>query len=266
MNEPQEAPNFPAYEIGVVREPKAILAEAKIAAQALMTVVSQKPKPVIMNGEQYLEFEDWQTVGKFYGLTAKVNRTAFIDLGGVKGFEAVADVIRLSDGMVISSAEAMCLNDEEKWSTRTKYEYKDILDSDGKKIWVPNKGTKKGYYKSEKIKVGDVPVPLFQLRSMAQTRACGKALRNVLAWVVVLAGFKPSVAEEMVGDENANTENNLPEGKPEVEMPKEKNAENPILCHACDAVVSDPAVQAYSKKKYGHVFCRKCQGTQKETI
>jgi hypothetical protein len=38
---------------------------------------------------------------------------------------------------------------------------------------------------------------LWQLRSMAQTRACAKALRNVLAWIVVLAGYSPTPAEEM---------------------------------------------------------------------
>ena len=203
MNEPQEIINIPSYEIGVIREPKAILAEAKIAAQALMNVVKQKPKPVIMNGEQYLEFEDWQTVAKFYGLTAKVVRTTFIDLGGVKGFEATAEAIRLSDGMAVSSADAMCLNDEDKWSTRTKYDY----------------------VEGKRQKVGEVPVPLFQLRSMAQTRACAKALRNVLAWVVVLGGFKPQVAEEMTGDEfNDSQQKN---GKPEVQHPKEKTAHTP---------------------------------------
>src|SRR3990167_7742755 len=183
-----------------IREPAAVLAEAKTAAQALMTVVSQKTKPVIMNGEQYLEFEDWQTVAKFYGLTAKVVRTTFIDLGGVKGFEATAETIRLSDGMTISSADSMCLNDEDKWSTRAKYDF----------------------VNGKKQKVGEVPVPLFQLRSMAQTRACAKTLRNVLAWVVVLAGFKPTVAEEMTGDEEFN---GVPSSKPEVQMPQEKQSD-----------------------------------------
>src|SRR3990167_8087954 len=32
---------------------------------------------------------------------------------------------------------------------------------------------------------------------MAQTRASAKALRQILAWVVVLAGFKPTPAEEV---------------------------------------------------------------------
>jgi len=47
------------------------------------------------------------------------------------------------------------------------------------------------------VKVGDEVVPWFQLASMAQTRAGAKALRNRLAWVVVLAGYKPTPAEEM---------------------------------------------------------------------
>jgi hypothetical protein len=41
--------------------------------------------------------------------------------------------------------------------------------------------------------------PLYQLRSMAQTRAQAKALRGVLAWVAVLAGYNPTPAEEMDG-------------------------------------------------------------------
>ena len=34
---------------------------------------------------------------------------------------------------------------------------------------------------------------------MAQTRAGAKALRNALAWVVVLAGYRPTPAEELPG-------------------------------------------------------------------
>jgi hypothetical protein len=47
--------------------------------------------------------------------------------------------------------------------------------------------------------VGEVLVPWFQLASMAQTRAGAKALRNAFAWVVVLAGYQPTPAEEMDG-------------------------------------------------------------------
>jgi hypothetical protein len=40
--------------------------------------------------------------------------------------------------------------------------------------------------------------PEFQLASMAQTRAAGKVLRLLLGWIVTLAGYEPTPAEEMV--------------------------------------------------------------------
>lgn len=218
------------YDVGgdiqISRPPEVVIEEARRAAKVLTDVVKKKPKPVMMNGEQYLEFEDWQTVARFYGITAKVKETEFLDYGGVQGFLAKAVAVR-SDGMEISAAEAMCMNDEEKWSARTKYKYVYVL-KDGTQteeeppkdqiVWVdnPNKPGKKIPQK-ERISAGEVSVPLFQLRSMAQTRACAKALRNVLAWVVVLAGYKPNVAEEMTGDET-------PEGdkKPPVKEPQKK--------------------------------------------
>lgn len=169
-------------DIGLTRDPKVVLAEAQSAAKALKTVLDAKPKKVMMNGEQYLEFEDWQTVGKFYGVTVKVASTTYVEFGGVKGFESRAEVLDKT-GLSISAAESMCLNDEPKWSTRAKYEWKSI---NGQRV---------------KEQVGEEAVPMFQLRSMAQTRACAKALRNVLAWVVVLAGYKPTPAEEMTGNE-----------------------------------------------------------------
>jgi hypothetical protein len=168
-----------AVDLSISRPPEVVLAEARKAAKALQDVISKKTDPVIFGGQQYLEFEDWATCARFYGVTAKVRETRFIQYGDVVGFEASADAIVTASGQAISSADAMCLNDEDKWSTRAKYEWQEV---GGKKT---------------KVKVGDVPVPLFQLRSMAQTRACAKALRNVFSWVVVLAGYRPTPAEEM---------------------------------------------------------------------
>jgi len=196
MNEAMEVYEGVGGDIQVSRPPEVVLEEARKAAAVLHDVLQKKEKKVMMNGEQYLEFEDWQTVARFYGLTAKVKETEFIDYGGVKGFLAKAVVVR-SDGMEISAAEAMCMNDEDKWSTRTKYEY----------------------VNGQRTKTGEVPVPLFQLRSMAQTRACAKALRNVLAWVVVLAGYKPTPAEELTGDEG----NNGKDKKPPLTQPGKKS-------------------------------------------
>jgi hypothetical protein len=150
--------------LSVQYPPDVVLAEATKAAKALHDVITTKPHACVIRGKTYLQYEDWQTLGRFYGVTAKTRVTAYVEFGEgydqVRGFEATADALLVSTNQVISSAEAMCLDDEDKWQES----------------------------------------PFFQLRSMAQTRACAKALRNVLAWVVVLAGYNPTPAEEMDGE------------------------------------------------------------------
>lgn len=151
-------------QLAMSRAPEIVLAEAAKAASALRDVIERKPQKVVINGKTFLQFEDWQTLGRFYGVTVAARETTYIEQGRVRGYECHAEAIR-ADGQVISAAQAMCMDDEPKWSDK----------------------------------------PLFQLRSMAQTRAQAKALRNVLAWVVVMAGYAPTPAEEMDGKATANS-------------------------------------------------------------
>lgn len=146
--------------IGMLRTPKAVLEEAKGAAIALQAIIENKKKPVIFNGEQYLEFEDWQTIAKFYGLAVRTHDAQPVEINKVQGAKALAEVIDVRSGLTIGSAEAYCLRDEPNWARK----------------------------------------PWFQLASMAQTRAGSKSLRNLLSWVAVLAGYKPTPAEEMTQD------------------------------------------------------------------
>lgn len=147
-------------QVAISRPPNVVLEEARQAAMSLKQVIAMKPKPFVLNGEQYLEMEDWSLLGRFYGITAKIveDSVRYLELEGAKGYEARAVAFHLPSGKEISAAEAMCLDNEPNWRGK----------------------------------------PLFQLRSMAQTRACAKVLRNVLSWVVVLAGYKPTPAEEMI--------------------------------------------------------------------
>lgn len=147
----------PALALSIQRTPEIVLEEATKAAKALADVINSRPNKLVINNKTFLQFEDWQTLGRFYGVTVAARTATYVEFGRVQGFEASAEAILVSTGQVISSASAMCLDDESKWSNK----------------------------------------PLFQLKSMAQTRACAKALRNVLAWVVVLAGYAPTPAEEM---------------------------------------------------------------------
>lgn len=170
--------------VGIVFAPEIVLKNAARAAASLASVISGKKKPVIFRGEQYLEFEDWQTVGQFYGYAVKTRDAILVEIGGVKGAKAQADLIHLKTGEIVGGAEAYCMRDEENWNTRPKFEWQGQGDN------------------RKQVKVGDEPVPWFQLASMAQTRAGAKALRNRLAWVVVLAGYRPTPAEEITGAEN----------------------------------------------------------------
>lgn len=174
LHEPKQIELVRPQGMAVDRPPQEVLVEATKAATALQDVISRKKKKVVMNGEQYLEFEDWQTLGHFYGVTAGEDGDPEpVTINEVHGFKASAVAYR--HGQVISRATQYCMRDEEKWRARPKYEWKNGV----------------------KTQVGEEVVPTFQLSSMAQTRACAKVLRNVLAWVVVLAGYRPTPHEEM---------------------------------------------------------------------
>jgi hypothetical protein len=204
-------------ELSISKQPQQVLEEATRAAKALQAVIAGKRHKIMFNDKQYLEFDDWQTAGIFYNLTVKVQETHFVQFGDVMGWEATADVLNTLTGQVVSRAEAMCLNDEDKWSSKNKYEWRYCLKSGGTSkedpgpgeiIWEdnPDKPGKK-QAKKERVFIGEVKVPQFQLRSMAQTRACAKAFRNVLSWVIVLAGYGATPAEEL---SNAKRVANIP--------------------------------------------------------
>jgi hypothetical protein len=190
----------------MVNPPEAVLAEAQKAAKALQGVIAQKPKKIVFNDEQYLEFEDWQTLGRFYGITVGLEaEPELVDIAGVRGFKSTA--VAMLRGQIISRATGYCLNDEEKWRSKNKYAYAYVKKSGGHSVDDPGKdeliwednpfkaGGKRP--KKERIHLGEESVPLFQLASMSQTRACAKAYRNVLSWVAVLAGYRPTPAEEL---------------------------------------------------------------------
>ncbi len=208
---PEETELIPIHEDeterDLIRDPETVLSKAARAANALMSIVKQKPNPVVFNGRRYIDVNDYQAIGRMFGITAKPVKTEPIEYGGASGFicEAVAIDER---GLEVSGATMMCLDDEPNWSTR--------------------KGQK---------------VPAFQLMSMAQTRAVGKCLRNVLGFVAVMAGFDATAVEEMTG-----TETNGNGGKAPVQPPQRKS-ERPAAPPATNgAQLEIGAVEAVSEK------------------
>jgi len=168
-------------QLNVARDPKQVLAEAQLVSGHLARYADKHGLYKLIGQSKHLMIEGWLMVATCYRVTARTVETRFVDMGGgVRGFEAVAEAIHVPTGRVVGRGDAMCLNDEDNWSTRPKYEWR------GK----------------EKVKVGDVPVPLQQLRSMAQTRAQSKVLASVFRWVAKFGGFSGTPGEEMTGNED----------------------------------------------------------------
>lgn len=180
-------------ELKLWRAPEAVLAEAQQAAQALQKRMAGKKNKVMFNGEQYIENDDWQMMAHFFGYAPKIISTEFVQYGDVQGFKAIAELINERSGLTVGRGEALCLDEEDNWGDRTKYEYQN----------------------NKKVAVGTVPVPLFQLMSMAETRACNKAMSNKLKWVVSIAGYATTPAEDMHDSTLA------PKAEPVAELPTE---------------------------------------------
>lgn len=146
-----------SYDISLTIDPEIKLEQATRAAKLLKHAMMQKKKPFILNDEIYPELEDWEMCGQFFGCTARIISDRYVTEYGAVGFEATATINRIKDGNEVGRATAMCLMDEDRWSGK----------------------------------------PLYAIRSMAQTRACSKAFRLVFAWILVLAGYKPTPADEI---------------------------------------------------------------------
>lgn len=159
--------------------PQELLLAARDAARALKSVIDSNDRPpVSFNGKQYLEYPHWQTIAKFYHCSVATEGAEFVEIQGVPGFKAKAMVIDENTGVKIGSAEAYCLKDEPNWKNK----------------------------------------PMFQLASMAQTRAGAKALANKFRYVAIVAGYEPTPKEEMEGVDL----------KPAVAMPKAKTVQVPM--------------------------------------
>ncbi len=108
-----------------------------------------------IQGRKYVRVEGWQAIATTYGCAASardVERTP-------TGFRAIGEVRRMSDGVVIATAEGFVGDDEPTWNSRPEY----------------------------------------AKRAMAQTRAVSRACRSAFAFVVVLIDSELSTtpAEEV---------------------------------------------------------------------
>ncbi len=194
-------------DLAITRSPDTVLAEASLVAKAVDRLVKSRPDLVqVIGGRKHPRFELLQIVASMFRVIARVRETR--QLVEPDGWEAIAEAVHVPSGQIVSVAEGMCTTDEPDWAVRPKYEWR------GK----------------DRVKVGEVPVTSHQRRSMAQTRACSKALRLALGWVLGLAGYEATAAEEMSGEQEA----------PVPARPLRKSARQP------ETITDDQAKQLWS--------------------
>lgn len=104
----------------------------------------------------------------------------------------------------------------------------------------------------------------YAIVSMAQTRAIGKAYRNMIGWVMKLAGYEGTPSEEMkkMGDpmEAPQQEPIIDYSKPGIYQSADPKAPavkiNPShICQKCGKKVPE-VVASYSQRRFKKVLCR----------
>jgi hypothetical protein len=171
-----------------------------------------------IQGKNYVHVEGWQFAGGLMGTFPRVASIENLSAEHEIKWRADVEIVNIKSGEVISRGFAICSSKENKKKSFDEY----------------------------------------AILSMAQTRAIGKAYRNVIGWVMKLAGYEATPAEEaskageVVGAEPKPATPTAPK-KPEVEL----------VCHGISksGCGEDLTQQEYdfSKKLFGKPLCRKHQ-------
>ncbi len=152
-------------QIAPLGNPEEFVAGYVRISNTLSRVVREKKLYSNIQGKDHVLVEGWTLLGSMLGVfPVTVWTKPVLDAeGNQNGWEARVEA-RTRDGGIVGAAEAECLRSEAMWS------------------FNPPKGKPRDDY---------------ALRSMAQTRATSKALRQPLGFVMTLAGFNATPAEEI---------------------------------------------------------------------
>ena len=140
----------------------------------LAKLIKDKKLSTNIKGKDFVNVEGWQFAGAALGLMPIITETKDLSNEKIIKYSATCEIRNISNGNVVAVGVALCTNAEP---------------------------TKK--YFDE-----------YAILSMSQTRAIGKAYRNLLAWLMKAAGFEATPAEEM---DFVNEETKKP-SKPVVEV------------------------------------------------
>lgn len=121
-----------------------------------------------IQGKAYVNVEGWQYAGARLGILPVIEELANIS------------------GPLHGGASANGYDDEIKYQAKVK-----LVNLKTQQV------TGSGFAICSNRESGKRNYQEFAIASMAQTRAIGKAYRNILAWIIRAAGYEPTPAEEM---------------------------------------------------------------------
>lgn len=110
-----------------------------------------------IQGKEFVNVEAWQYAGARCGIFPIVQQVTDLSIEGEMKYRTDVTLLDVRTGITVGAGTGICSNKE-----------------NGKKFYQE-----------------------FAIASMAQTRAIGKAFRNILAWIIRAAGYEPTPAEEM---------------------------------------------------------------------
>lgn len=152
-----EAPPPVAASVFGTDDTDEIMVRASRVAHAVQALVQSQGFASNIQGRQHVNVEGWNGLGGLLGLGVRVDFVRPFTDSTGATGYEAAVSIIRGDGHVIGGAQSICTRAERTWRTRDDY----------------------------------------AIYSMAQTRATGKAYRSALSWLMKMAGFEATPAEEM---------------------------------------------------------------------
>ena len=126
-------------------------------AKDLAKFIKENKLSTQVQGKEFVNVEGWQYAGSRLGIVPIVEHVINVSTDQELKYQAKVTLFDMRSQHTVGAGFAICSNKES-----------------GKKFYQE-----------------------FAIASMAQTRAIGKAYRNILAWIIRAAGYEPTPAEEM---------------------------------------------------------------------
>ncbi len=134
-------------------------------AKDLAKFIKENKLSTQVQGKEFVNVEGWQYAGSRLGIVPIVEHVINVSSDQEIKYQAKVTLFDMRSQHTVGAGFAICSNKES-----------------GKKFYQE-----------------------FAIASMAQTRAIGKAYRNILAWIIRAAGYEPTPAEEMEYSGNVPT-------------------------------------------------------------